>query len=163
MYLWSKTIWAKGAIPPTVDRDKRRLKKFYLPLLDIAFIIGGWTAAKYGVPALEDVFPDDIQDVFGIALSILGLAAFIGLAFNEKLWLLEIVAKWILVSTMAVYMGSLIFLVGGGGNSRAFVVVIAFIAMILVLFRLDMAANEWRERKLAAAVAAAKAGMEAGE
>jgi hypothetical protein len=148
--LWLETIWQKNAVPK--DEWKfRSFKRVWLPLVDILYMLGGLSAVKYGVPAINNYFTDDIVDAFGFSMSITAFICLIGVSF-VRLWWLEAAAKVVLFALMVSYITSLLMLTQQGQDSRGFVFVIASIAAVLLLVRLSIIGSEWADRRAKAAL-----------
>src|SRR6187402_1295973 len=96
--LWRSTIWAQGAIP-AIEWKYRSLKRVWLPLVDVLFILGGLSAVEFGVPAINEFFPDGMVDLWGVMLAAVAAVCLVGVAF-VRLWWLEATAKCLLLSVM---------------------------------------------------------------
>jgi len=143
--LWRATIWAKGAIP--VEEWKyRSLKRVWLPIVDLLFILGGLSAVRFGVPAINNFFPDDVVNLWGYTLAAVAVVCLVGVAF-VRLWWLEAAAKCVLLGLMAMYIVALLTLTRAGESNRGFVFVIATIAIIILMVRLSIIGSEWSERR----------------
>lgn len=146
--LWAASIWAKGAIP--ADEYKfRNLKRVMFPIIDILFILGGLSAAAYGVPAISEFFDNTTVDLYAYTLSAVATACFIGVAF-PRLWPLEVLAKSALLGLNALYFTALFILTAVGEGNRGFVVIIAAVAMCPIIWRINVLGSEWQERRLIA-------------
>lgn len=143
--LWRQTIWAKGAIP-LEEWKYRSLKRVWLPLVDVLFILGGLSAVRFGVPAINEFFPDALVDQWGYSLSVVAVVCLVGVAF-VRLWWLEAAAKCLLLGLMVMYIAALLTLTRAGEDSRGFVFVIATISVIILLVRLSIIASEWATRR----------------
>lgn len=145
--LWRQTIWARDAIPLN-ERKYRSLKRIWLPIVDLLYILGGLSAARYGVPAINEFFTDEVVDLFGYSLSAAALVCLVGVAF-VRLWWLEIAGKCVLLGQMATSVTALVILTRAGDDQRGFVFVIATIATVPLLIRLTIVADEWADRRAA--------------
>ena len=143
--LWRSTIWAKDAIP-IQDWKFRSMKRVWLPIIDLLYIAGGFSAARYGVPAINEFFPDGVVDAFGYSLALFAFFALIGVSF-VKLWWLEIVAKCVIFGQIITYVTALVILTRAGDDARGFVFVIALLATTPILIRLSIVSSEWAERR----------------
>lgn len=132
--LWRQTIWARDAIPLN-ERKYRSLKRIWLPIVDLLYILGGLSAARYGVPAINEFFTDEVVCLVGVAF--------------VRLWWLEIAGKCVLLGQMATYVTALVILTRAGDDQRGFVFVIATIATVPLLIRLTIVADEWADRRAA--------------
>lgn len=145
--IFAMSIWAAGAIP--ADEWKyRNLKRVMFPVVDVLFILSGVSAAYYGVPAISEFFPRVIVDSFASTLSLSGIVAFLGVAF-PRLWPFEIGARSIILGLMVVYFMSLFILTSVGEGNRGFVLGIAAISIVLLIFRLTLLGSEWQDRRSA--------------
>lgn len=154
--LFRATIWARGAIP-VAEWKYRSLKRVWLPIVDLLFILGGLSAVRFGVPAINEFFPDAIVDLWGRSLSLTATICLVGVAF-VRLWWLEAAAKCVLLGLMLMYIVALLTLTRAGEDSRGFVFVIATIAIIILLVRLSIIGSEWAERRARKAPGIAGAG-----
>jgi hypothetical protein len=142
------SIWAADAIP--ADEWKyRNLKRVMFPVIDFLFILGGFSAARYGIPAISEFFPDPVVDLFAYALSAVAFGCLLGVAF-PRLWALEALAKSALLSLITGYVAALFLLTAVGEGNRGFVLIIAAVALCPVVWRLTMLGGEWQDRRLAA-------------
>jgi Na+/proline symporter len=143
--LLSASIWGRGAIP--VEEWKyRNLKRIALPVLDGLFILGGISAARYGVPAISEFFDDVAVDLFSYGLSLVAFGCLLGVIF-PRLWWLEAIAKSALLGLLTGYVVSLFLLTAVGEGNRGFVLIIAMCSMVLPVWRLTLLAAEWQERR----------------
>lgn len=146
--LYAKSIWAHDAIPPA-EWKYRNLKRVMFPVIDFLFILGGFSAARYGVPAISEFFPDLVVDLFSYALSLVAAVCFIGVLF-PRLWPMEIAGKVTLLTLMTGYFVSLLLLTAAGEGNRGFVLIVAAIALCPIVWRLSLLATEWQTRRLLA-------------
>ena len=140
------SIWAHDSVPQS-EYKYRNLKRVMFPAIDILVILAGFSAARFGIPAISEFFPDAFVDVFSYVLAAVGVACFIGIAFPH-LWLLEILAKSSLLGLMTSYVVSLFMLTAVGEGNRGFVLLIAAIAMCAPIWRVTLLGGEWQERRL---------------
>jgi hypothetical protein len=144
--LFAASIWARGAVPPE-EWKYRNLKRITLPFIDFMFILGGVSAARYGVPAISEFFDDSVVDMFSFALSFIAILCLLGVSF-PKLWGLEALAKSALVGLMGGYVVALFMLTAVGEGNRGFVFTVAVVAMALPVWRLSLLGAEWQARRL---------------
>lgn len=144
--LFAASIWAAGAVPPE-EWKYRNLKRITLPFIDFMFILGGISAARYGVPAISEFFDDFVVDLFSYALSTIAFLCLLGVSF-PKLWGLEAVAKSAIVGLMGGYVVALFMLTAVGEGNRGFVFTVAVVAMALPVWRLSLLGAEWQERRM---------------
>lgn len=143
--LWSQTVWSKGAIPPEEWRYRSQ-KRFWYPLVDVLYALTGYSAIRYGVPAINEYFPDSHVDFFGASMMVASLVALVGVAFY-RLWWLEVVGKCLLIGHMTVYVAAVLSLTAVGSDARGFVTGVALLASFLLMMRLSIIAAEWQERR----------------
>ena len=141
----SASIWSPTAIPAE-EWKYRNLKRVMFPTIDFLFILGGLSAARFGIPAISEFFPDPVVDAFSYVLSAVGLACLIGVSF-PRLWGLEMVSKILLLTQVVGYVTALFLLTAAGEGNRGFVLIIAAVAVCPVLWRLTLLASEWSERR----------------
>lgn len=144
--LWRQTVWSKGAIPPEEWRYRSQ-KRFWYPTIDFLFIGLGWSCIYFGIPAINEFFPDWQVDLFGVGLLVWAHLALVGVAFY-RLWWLEIIAKCMLIGQMASYISALLILTAYGSNARGFIAGIAMLATVPMMMRLSVVAAEWQERRV---------------
>jgi len=144
--VWAASIWAPDAIP--ADEYKfRNLKRVMFPVIDVLFVLGGLSAAAYGVPAISEFFTNETVDLYAYTLSTVAFVCFLGVAF-PRLWPLEVMAKSALLGLNALYFTALFILTAVGEGNRGFVVIIAAVAMCPIIWRINVLGSEWQERRL---------------
>jgi len=144
--LYLASIWAPNAIPPD-EWKYRNMKRVMFPAIDVLFFIAGLSAARYGVPAISEFFPDVVVDLFAYVLSVAGIVCLLGVSF-PKLWPVEIGGKAVILSLMVGYIVSLFILTSVGEGNRGFVLLIATISICGVLWRVSLLGAEWQVRRL---------------
>lgn len=144
--IYAASIWAHDAIPAS-EWKYRNLKRIMFPVIDFLFILGGFSAARYGVPAISEFFPDPVVDAFSYALSFVALACFVGVLFPQ-LWQIEIAGKIALLTLMTGYFVSLLLLTAAGEGNRGFVLLVAAVALCPIVWRLSLLGSEWQTRRL---------------
>lgn len=144
--LFAASIWAHSAVPPE-EWKYRNLKRITLPFIDFMFILGGISAARYGVPAISEFFDDMVVDAFSYSLSFVAFLCLLGVSF-PRLWGLEAIAKSALIGLMGGYVVSLFLLTAVGEGNRGFVLIVATVALALPVWRLSLLGAEWQERRL---------------
>ena len=144
--IYQESIWSHGRIPPE-EWKYRNLKRVMFPVIDVLFIIAGFTALKHGVPAIDAIFPEPVVDIFGYAVSFCATVCLIGVSF-PKLWTLEIFGKTTLLGVMTCYFLSLFVLTFSGDYDRGFVLLIAAVAMAPIVWRITLLGSEWQYRRL---------------
>lgn len=143
--LWHASIWAPGGIP--VEEWKyRNLKRVVLPIFDLLVILAGFYGAKYGVPAVEEFYPASMIDTVSHTFATVGLLCLVAVAF-PRLWLMEVVAKSLVIGLLAAYVLSLALLTADGDSTRGFVSVIAVMGLLLPSWRLGILGTERRDRR----------------
>lgn len=150
--IYAASIWAPGAIPPD-EWKYRNLKRMLLPIIDLAYVIAGISAALNGVPAIGEFFDPFVMDFFAYGLAAVSFGCLIGVAFPE-FWPLETAAKSLLIGLMAGYVVALLLLTAEGDPNRGFVLMVAFIATCTPIWRLSLIGDEWSTRRAIVAGAA---------
>lgn len=141
--LWARTVWAEGAIP--IEEIKyRSLRTFIYPIYDVAVMLSGALGAIFGVPAIEEFYPNWVTNHMGAALMFMGLLALIGVAFPH-LWKLEAFAKSAIIGMMLGYITALIMLTAEGNAGRGFVIAMAVGFILLPVSRLILLRELRRE------------------
>lgn len=148
--IYNASIWAHDAIP-TSEWKYRNLKRVMFPAIDFLFILGGLSAAKYGVPAISEFFPDMFVDLFAYTLSVVAFTCLIGVLF-PRLWPLEVGGKSALLGLMVGYFVALFMLTAAGEGNRGFVLLVAAVALCPIVWRLSLLGSEWQERRLLARI-----------
>lgn len=152
--LFLLSIWAPDAIP--ADEWKyRNLKRVMFPVIDFIFILGGISAAYYGVPAISEFFPELVVNSFSALLCTTAFICFLGVSFPRQ-WRLEILGKTILFGLIVGYITALFILTAVGEGNRGFVLAIALVAICPIAWRLTLLGSEWQERRLAARILASE-------
>jgi hypothetical protein len=146
--IFQASIWAPGAIPPE-EHKYRNLKRVILPIYDILIVIGGVSAWRYGVPAIQELFSMWITGIVSVVFTAAGVACFIGVAF-PKLASLETAAKIVVIGMLTSYVTALALLLSEGDADRGFISVIAVMAMLLPLWRISLLSGERQKRKIVA-------------
>lgn len=146
--LLAASIWAHDAIP--IEEWKyRNLKRVMFPVMDLLLVLAGLSAAKYGIPAISEFFPDHIVDLFAYVMVFAALGCLIGVSF-PRLWPIEISGKSVILGLIVGYIASLLILTAVGEDSRGFVLTIACIAICPIVWRITLLGSEWQDRVLAA-------------
>lgn len=147
--LWRASIWHPDAIP-LHEQKYRSLKRLWLPVYDIIAVLAGITAAVYGSRLLDRLY-GDFTDAIGLFFSFVALVCLAGVAF-PRLWALEIAGKSLLVGMILAY--AIAIVVSPSPEQIAqqeapswFVSVILLLPLPLPLFRLDLLATEWADRR----------------
>lgn len=156
--LFRASIWAPGAIPEEEEKY-RSLKTVMFPVIDILFILGGFSAARHGIPAISEFFDDSIVDLFSYLLSFAAFLAFVGIAFPSQ-WRIEIMGKSVIFGLISAYISSLLVLTLQGEDNRGFVLFVAAVAICPVAWRMGLIGSEWRDRRVDAAKAKTLVGGE---
>lgn len=140
-----QTIWARGAIPES-EGVYRSVRRIWLPLVDLVFMLIGLSASRYGVPTLSGFFTIPEMEIFGRIIFWAALAALVGVAF-PRLWPLELVAKSVLSGAFTAFVVAVAALTTAGYQSRGFTAGLALIAVFLCLIRLSGVAAERRDAR----------------
>lgn len=144
--LYSKTIWAHGAIP--IEEWKyRNLKRVSLPLVSLLFFLGGYAVVRYGLPTINVFFPGGVVTLGGRLLSFAGFISLLGIVF-PKLWPLEMLGYSIILGLFVGYFVAALWLTAVGSNGRGFVLMLDLIAINLIVWRLTLLGSEWQARRV---------------
>ncbi len=119
-WLRDRSIWAHDAIPEG-EKKYRNLKRIYLPAYDAVVVYIGLMGALFGSNLLNSIFHAELVDILSWTFAAAGAVCFLGVAF-PKLWAVEMFSKLILLGMIA-------------------------LGIPVVLFRLELLGNEYRQRK----------------
>lgn len=151
-WLYRQTIWRSGEIPMH-EQKYRSLKRVWLPLYDTIAVVAGVMAAGYGSRLLDRLY-GDATDFIGIFFAFVAAVCLAGVAF-PKLWAVEIVGKLLLIGMIIAYATAII--VSPSPEQLAareapswFIAVILLLPLPLPLFRLELLATEWVDRRAVA-------------
>lgn len=104
--VFSHSIWARDSVSAKDERIAGLLRVGY-PWTDVALILFGLGAARYGVPALRDVFTDAYAQGWGVAIAAVSFVCLIGVAFPARFWRVELAGKALLVGLLVTYAGAI--------------------------------------------------------
>lgn len=144
--LFSKSIWAPGAIPPQ-EWKYRNMKRVMFPVIDLLLFVAGLSAIFGGAPAISAFFPDELVDLYGFSMCAIALTCLLGVSF-PRLWPVEMIGKSLMLGLVTGYTVSLLTLAIEGDDKRSFVVYFALIAMCPIVWRISLLGSEWQARKL---------------
>lgn len=96
------SVWGRHPVAPEDERVTGLLRVGY-PWTDISLILFGAGGLLYGIPALRDVFSPGYAQAWSGTIAAVSLVCLVGVAFPTKFWRVEMVAKAVLVSMLAVY------------------------------------------------------------
>jgi hypothetical protein len=139
------TIWAPGAIPPDEMKYAGPLKRVALPAFDLLLMIGGYYAVVAGIPALDDLLPDEISNGLGLLFAACAVVCLMGAAF-PRLWTFEVVGKILVVAILGMYFIAL-RTVDGGSPTRLFISTAVVWGMVLPVLRLWLVFGEYGARR----------------
>lgn len=162
--IYEASIWAPGAIPAE-EWKYRNLKRIMFPVLDTLMFLGGLVAARYGIHAIGEFYPDIFVDIFSYILSAAAFVCIVGSSF-PRLWAIEIAGRAAVFGLIVGYIAALVILmVDGGalGEARGFALFIAAIAVCPIIWRLSLLASEWQARVLVLKAIARDVETEPGE
>lgn len=137
--LWAASIWHPSAIGPR-EQKYRSLKRVWLPAYDLVALLAGITAALYGSRLLDRIY-GDFTDVIGGFFSFIALVCLAGVSF-PRLWAVEIIGKSILVGMVVAYAFAIVL-----SPSPEQLAVFLLLPLPLPLFRLELLATEWADRR----------------
>jgi len=147
LYSWS--IWAHDAIPAE-EWKYRNLKRVVFPIVDIIFFLSGFSAARFGIPAISEFFPDEFVDIFAYVLSLASFICLLGVSF-PSLWGFEIAGKSVVLGLIIGYVVALFLLTAVGEDSRGFIFFISAVSLVFIIWRLSLLGSEWQARRVEAA------------
>lgn len=142
------TIWHRNAIPPHEGEIARDVKRWLLPALDIALIIGAFRGIHGGMPTFALVFNDTASYVGAVAVLAFAIGCLVGVSF-PRLWLLELISKCGLGFILATYGVLLMVAAAGEYPARGIVAGACSGVAIVILWRVFWLAREWRRRRAA--------------
>ena len=147
--LWAASIWHPSAIGP-LEQKYRSLKRVWLSAYDLVALLAGITAALYGSRLLDRLY-GDATDVIGGFFSFIALVCLAGVSF-PRLWAVEIIGKSILVGMVVAYAFAIVLSpspeqLAAREAPSWFVTVILLLPLPLPLFRLELLATEWADRR----------------
>lgn len=136
------SVWAPDGVS-AADWRFRGIFRWVLPLANLAFAYFGIVGFLNGVGSVQDAAGSAWQLWWSAGITITSVLCFIGVAF-PRLWLLELIAKILMVSLVASYIG--LYLSRGAHDPQ----VTAFAGLITVLIYLpiwrigDLGVIAWR-------------------
>jgi hypothetical protein len=140
VWLWRQSIWHPDALPAT-EWKYRHIKRLWLPLYDLGIVALAVCGLVFGSPAIEELFPLALLHGVSIGVGAAGVACFVGVAF-PRLWLLEVMAKSLVVGVLFIYAATLFRLTADGDPTRGFASIIALLAMGPPLIRMSILRGE---------------------
>lgn len=140
------SIWHPDAIPASEGELARDVKRWVLPPLDAALIIGSILGLNGGMPSLAIVYNDAVSSAAAVAVLVFAVGCLIGVSF-PRLWVLEMASKCGLVFVLVTYATLLLGLAAGGHESRGFVAGVTAAVSIVPLWRIVWLGREYRRRK----------------
>lgn len=143
----ARTIWAPDAIPLS-EFKYRNLKRVVLPLIDVVWMIGGILGSNHGIPTLDKIYGPEVSGIGGVAFAVIAFVCLLGISF-PSLWRLEIFGKSTLLGMVTGYIGALVFTAFVTQTSAAYVISLAAVSIIIIIWRLTLLAQEARDRNSA--------------
>jgi cytochrome bd-type quinol oxidase subunit 1 len=140
------TIWAPGAIPTEERKYAGPLKRVALPALDVLLIVGGYYAVTSGIPALDELLPDDVSNFLGLLFAACAVVCLLGAVF-PRLWTLEVAGKILVVAILGMYFIALRTL-DDDTLPRKFVSLVVLWGMVLPVLRLWWLGAEYGARHM---------------
>lgn len=143
------SIWHPLAIGP-LEQKYRSLKRVWLPLYDVVAMLAGITAVMYGSRLLDRLY-GDFTDVIGGFFTLVAFVCLLGVAF-PRLWAVEIVGKSILIGMVIAYATAIVLSpspeqLAAKEAPSWFITVMLLLPLPLPLFRLELLATEWADRR----------------
>jgi hypothetical protein len=140
------TIWHPAAIPPHEGEVAREVKRYLLPGIDLALIIGAVRGIHGGMPTFALVFNDTASYIGAIAVLVFSVGCLIGVSF-PRLWLLELASKCGLGLVLASYGVLLMAAAAGEYPARGIVGGACSGVAAVIVWRVFWLAREWRRRR----------------
>ncbi len=140
------TIWHRDAIPEHEGEIAREVKRYLLPLLDVALILGAFFGVRGGMPTLAAVYSDTVSFTGAAAVLVFAVGCLIGVAF-PSLWLLELVSKCGLGFVLATYGVLLMVAAAGDAPARGIVAGACIGVAGVVVWRIFWLSREYRRRR----------------
>lgn len=147
--LWRASIWHPDAIPER-EQKYRSLKRVWLPLYDVLAMCAGVAGVLYGSRLLDRLYGDQTDLIAGFFAAVAAVCL-AGVAF-PRLWAMETVGKCILVGMVVAYAFAVIVspspeqLLAKEAPSW-FIFTVLLLTLPLPLFRLELLATEWADRR----------------
>lgn len=139
------SIWARGAVPASEGRAASDVKRGLLPAFDLVLIGAAILAIRGGMPSFAIIYNDTVSDVAAWALLITTTGCLVGVSF-PRLWLLEALAKSVMIAILLVYSGVLLGL-SAVEPTRGFVGGVTLAVCLLPAWRILWLGREYRSRK----------------
>lgn len=150
-FLYRYSIWAPNAIPAE-EWKYRNLKRVMFPVIDLLYLLAGLSAARRGVPAISEIYPEPVVTFFSYLLCLSAFVCLIGVSF-PRLWAFEIAGKSILLGLMFGYFIALLLLTFTQVGNRDFVLFVAGVAVCPIIWRLSLLGSEWQNRRMKTSLA----------
>ncbi len=125
--LLSTTVWGPGAIPAR-EKDYQLLTRLVFPFVDLLIVAMGVLGAVFHVPALDKGFDAGLVDLISYTLAATGFICFIAISF-PRLYLVELVAKQILIVALVLYPG-IVLAAAINGETGGFVASLGMLAVV---------------------------------
>lgn len=145
--LFRASVWHPDAVD-TESFKYRNLTRVWLPLFDLISGGIGWLAFLYGSRLLNDMFPEWLVDIAGIAFLVASAVALVSVLF-PRLYMAEIISKVAMLSLLGTY--SFIVLKGfffEGQVYSGFVALMLALPVIFPLARLQILGEEIKQRRV---------------
>lgn len=146
------SIWHPDAIPLR-EQKYRSLKRVWLPLYDVLATLAGVAGVVYGSRLLDRLY-GDFTDVVAGFFAVVALVCLAGVAF-PRLWAIELAGKSVLVGMVIAYAVAIVVspspeqLLSKEAPSW-FIFIMLLLTLPLPLFRLELLATEWADRRAVA-------------
>ena len=144
--LWAATIWHPAAIPASEGEIARDVKRWVLPLIDAALILGSILGLNGGMPTFAIVYNETVSQVASVAVLAAGVGCLIGVAF-PRLWLLEFISKCALSFILLLYAALLLALATSEYPARGFIAGVCAGITVPLVERIIWLGREYRRRK----------------
>ncbi len=144
--LFRASIWHPDSIP-LLEQKYAGMKRVMWPLVDGLYVYIGVVAGLFGAPSINAVFGDGTSRTLCFLFAVVSFAAFLGVAFM-RLWLLETIAKVILVGghlALLASVGSAAF--GLDSLSRLYLTGFIAVSLAWIVYRLYILRRERVERE----------------
>ncbi len=139
-------IWHPDAIPALEGEVARDVKRWVLPLIDAALILGSILGLNGGMPTFAIVYNETVSQIASVAVLIAAAGCLIGVAF-PRLWLIEFISKCTLSFILLLYAALLLALATSEYPARGFIAGVCAAVTVLPVWRIIWLGREYRRRK----------------
>jgi hypothetical protein len=145
--LWALTVWHPRAFPLLTSQLEQDLRRWVLPGIDIALIIGSAFGIHGGLPTLTVVYSQVVAEVASFAALVFSIGCLIGVSF-PRLMALELAAKCGLAFVLILYALLLLGLAAGEYPGRGFIAGVCAALSVVLAWRIVWIGRDYRKRAL---------------